>query len=170
MGRVRDPAARATGHAPARALAPRGRARGASGAAERALRDGWRDPGCAGGERAALVRSGRKPLHRCATPCGRSRRRRCRRSRGAGVLMTVTAAPPHRLVVDLGADATILDAARRLAAADPGQDVVLVVPAGAPLTRNAAFLDVLNRRGGAHPLGMLSSAARAASPPPPGPR
>ena len=38
--------------------------------------------------------------------------------------MTVTAAPPHRLVVDLGADATILDAARRLAAADPGQDVV----------------------------------------------
>jgi len=77
--------------------------------------------------------------------------------------MTVTAAPPHRLVVDLGADATILDAARRLAAADPGQDVVLVVPSGAPLTRNAAFLDVLNRRAGANRLVMVSSDARARS-------
>ena len=77
--------------------------------------------------------------------------------------MTVTAAPPRRLVVDLGADGTILDAAWRLAAADPGQDVVLVVPAGAPLTRNAAFLDVLNRRAGAHRLVMVSSDARARS-------
>ncbi|TMC75546.1 MAG: hypothetical protein E6J09_12460 [Chloroflexi bacterium] len=163
MGRVRDLAARATGHAPARALALRGRARVASGAGKRALRDRRRDPGNAGADRAALVRSGRKAFHRCATPCGRSRRRRCGRSRCAGVLMTVTAAPPHRLVVDLGADATILDAARRLAAADPGQDVVLVVPAGAPLTRNAAFLDVLNRRAGANRLVMVSSDARARS-------
>ncbi len=77
--------------------------------------------------------------------------------------MTVTAAPPRRLVVDLGADATILDAAWRLAAADPGQDVVLVVPAGAPLTRNAAFLDVLRRRAGGHRLVMVSSDARARS-------
>src|SRR2546425_523521 len=163
MGRVRDLAARASGHAPARALALRGRARVASGAAERALRDRRRDPGCAGADRAALVRSGRKAVHRCATPRGRSRRRRCGRSRGAGVLMTVTAAPPHRLVVDLGADATILDAARRLAAADAGQDVVLVVPAGAPLTRNAAFLDVLNRRAGGRRLVMVSSDAKARS-------
>src|SRR5256886_4544320 len=163
MGRVRDLAARATGHAPARALALRGRARVASGAGKRALRDRRRDPGCAGADRAALVRSGRKALHRCPVRCGRSRRRRCGRSRGAGVLMTVTAAPPHRLVVDLSADATILDAARRLAAADPGQDVVLVVPAGAPLTRNAAFLDVLNRRAGARRLFMVSSEARARS-------
>jgi baseplate J-like protein len=77
--------------------------------------------------------------------------------------MTVTAAPPRRLVVDLDADATILDAARRLAAADPAQDVVVVVPAGAPLTRNAAFLDVLNRRAGGRRLVMVSSDARARS-------
>jgi hypothetical protein len=77
--------------------------------------------------------------------------------------MTVTAAPPRRLVVDLDADATILDAARRLAAADPAQDVVVVVPAGAPLTRNAAFLDVLNRRAGGRRLAMVSSDARARS-------
>ncbi len=77
--------------------------------------------------------------------------------------MTVTAAPPRRLVVDLDADATILDAARRLAAADPAQDVVVVVPAGAPLTRNAAFLDVLNRRAGGRRLVMVSPDARARS-------
>src|SRR5205809_533042 len=35
--------------------------------------------------------------------------------------------------------------------------------AGAPLTRNAAFLDVLNRRAGAHRLVMVSSDARARS-------
>ena len=77
--------------------------------------------------------------------------------------MTVTTAAPRRLVADLGAEATILDAARRLAAADPGQDVVLVVPAGAPLTRNAAFLDVLNRRAGGRRLVMVSSDAKARS-------
>ncbi|HEV8470562.1 MAG TPA: baseplate J/gp47 family protein [Candidatus Limnocylindria bacterium] len=72
-------------------------------------------------------------------------------------------AVPRRLVVDLGPDATILDAAQRLAGADPGQDVVLVVPAGAPLTRNAAFLDVLNRRAGGRRLVMVSSDAKARS-------
>src|SRR5439155_16384 len=88
-----------------------------------------------GAHRATFVRRGRKTVHRCAAPRRRSRRRWRGRPGRAGVLMTVTAAPPRRLVVDLGADGTILDAAWRLAAADPGQDVVLVVPAGAPLTR-----------------------------------
>src|SRR3989442_5384765 len=151
-------------------MALRRRARVAFGAAERALRDRRRDPRCAGADRAALVRRGRKTVQRCAAPLGRSRRRRRGRPRGAGLLMTVTAAPPRRLVVDLDADATILDAARHLAAADPGQDVVLVVPAGAPLTRNAAFLDVLNRRAGGPPPGLVSSPALTprGAPPPPG--
>jgi hypothetical protein len=77
--------------------------------------------------------------------------------------MTVTAAPPRRAVIDLGADATVLDAARRLAAVEPGQDVVLVVPAGAPLARNAAFFDVLTRRAGERRLVVVSSDARARS-------
>ena len=59
--------------------------------------------------------------------------------------MTVTTAPPRRKVIDLGADATILDAARSLAAVESA-DIVLVVPSGAPLTRNAVFLEA--RMGG----------------------
>ena len=77
--------------------------------------------------------------------------------------MTVTAAPPSRTVVDLGADATVLDAAARLAATQPGQDVVLVVPAGAPLVRNALFLEVLRRRTGDRRLTLVSADARARS-------
>ena len=76
--------------------------------------------------------------------------------------MTVAAAPARRAVVDLGADATILDAAQRIAAVD-SQDVVLVVPAGAPLTRNALFLDVLRRRAGDRRVVLVSSEARARS-------
>ena len=60
--------------------------------------------------------------------------------------MTVAAAPPGRAIVDLGADATVLEAAARVAATQPGQDVALVVATGAPIARNAVFLDVLKRR------------------------
>ncbi|TMC45451.1 MAG: hypothetical protein E6J23_04745 [Chloroflexi bacterium] len=76
--------------------------------------------------------------------------------------MTVTAAPPRRTVVDLSADATILDAARSLAAVD-SPDVVLVVPSGAPLTRNAVFLEALRRRAGDRRIVLVSPEARARS-------
>jgi hypothetical protein len=79
--------------------------------------------------------------------------------------MTVTAAPttPRRAVLDLGAEATILDAAARLDATNTGQDVALVVAAGAPLARNAVFLDVLRRRAADRRLALVSSDARARS-------
>lgn len=76
--------------------------------------------------------------------------------------MTVTAAPPRRKVIDLGGDATILDAARSLAAVD-SNDVVLVVPSGAPLTRNAVFLEALRRRAGDRRIVLVSPEARARS-------
>ena len=76
--------------------------------------------------------------------------------------MTVTTAPDRRTVIDLGADATILDAARSLAAVD-SSDVVLVVPSGAPLTRNAVFLEALRRRAGDRRIVLVSPEARARS-------
>jgi len=76
--------------------------------------------------------------------------------------VTVTAAPAGRTVIDLGADATILDAARRLDAVD-SSDVVLVVPSGAPVTRNAVFLEALRRRAGDRRIVLVSSEARARS-------
>jgi baseplate J-like protein len=77
--------------------------------------------------------------------------------------MTVTAAPPRRAVIDLGADATILDAAARLASIEGGHDVALVVPAGAPIVRNAVFLEVLRRRAADRRLVVVSADARARS-------
>jgi len=76
--------------------------------------------------------------------------------------VTVTTAPPRRKVIDLGADATILDAARSLAAVESA-DVVLVVPSGAPLTRNAVFLEALRRRAGDRRIVLVSPEARARS-------
>ena len=76
--------------------------------------------------------------------------------------MTVTTAPARRTVIDLGADATILDAARSLSAVD-SSDVVLVVPSGAPLTRNAVFLEALRRRAGDRRIVLVSPEARARS-------
>src|SRR5438876_11711759 len=95
-------------------MALRRRARIASGAAQRALRDRWRDPRRAGAHRATFVRRGRKTVHRCAAPRRRSRRRWRGRPGRAGVLMTVTAAQPRRLVVDLGVYGTILEVTCRL--------------------------------------------------------
>jgi hypothetical protein len=76
--------------------------------------------------------------------------------------VTVTTAADRRTVVELGADATILDAARRLAAVD-SPDVILVVPPGAPLTRNAVFLEALRRRAGDRRIVLVSPEARARS-------
>ena len=76
--------------------------------------------------------------------------------------MTVTTAPARRTVIDLGGDATILDAARRLDAAE-SPDVVLVVPSGAPVTRNAVFLEALRRRAGDRRIVLVSPEARARS-------
>ena len=77
--------------------------------------------------------------------------------------MTVMATTNRRAVIDLGADATILDAAARLDATNSGQDVALVVPTGAPIARNAVFLDVLRRRAADRRLALVSSDARARS-------
>ncbi|MEK6206049.1 MAG: hypothetical protein AABM32_00235 [Chloroflexota bacterium] len=76
--------------------------------------------------------------------------------------MTVETVAAGRTVIDLGADATILDAARRLDAAE-SSDVVLVVPSGAPVTRNAVFLEALRRRAGDRRIVLVSSEARARS-------
>ena len=76
--------------------------------------------------------------------------------------MTVETAAARRTVIDLGADATILDAARSLSSVE-SPDVVLVVPSGAPLTRNAVFLEALRRRAGDRRLVLVSSEARARS-------
>jgi hypothetical protein len=76
--------------------------------------------------------------------------------------VTVTEAPAGRTVIDLGADATILDAVHRLDAVD-SPDVVLVVPSGAPVTRNAVFLEALRRRAGDRRIVLVSSEARARS-------
>jgi hypothetical protein len=76
--------------------------------------------------------------------------------------VTVETAPARRTVIDLGGDATILDAARRLDAAE-SSDVVIVVPSGAPLTRNAVFLEALRRRAGDRRIVLVSPEARARS-------
>ena len=76
--------------------------------------------------------------------------------------MSVDTAAARRTVIDLGGDATILDAARRLDAAE-SSDVVVVVPSGAPLTRNAVFLEVLRRHAGNRRIVLVSPEARARS-------
>ena len=76
--------------------------------------------------------------------------------------MTVDTAPARRTVIDLGGDATILDAARRLDAAE-SSDVVIVVPSGAPVARNAVFLEALRRRAGDRRIVLVSPEARARS-------
>lgn len=68
-----------------------------------------------------------------------------------------------RTVVDLDAQATILDAAERIAAAPADAPLALVVPAGAPFARNAVFLEVAKQAAGARPLAIVSSDPRARS-------
>jgi hypothetical protein len=76
--------------------------------------------------------------------------------------VTIETATARRTVIDLGADATILDAARSLSAVE-SPDVIFVVPSGAPLTRNAVFLEALQRRAGDRRIVLVSSEARARS-------
>jgi len=68
-----------------------------------------------------------------------------------------------RTVIDLDARATVLDAAERLTEAPPDGDVALVVAAGAPLLRNAVFLDVLRGLVGPRRLSIVTADARARS-------
>ena len=75
----------------------------------------------------------------------------------------MTVALAGRTVMDLGARATVLDAMDRIRASGPDDELVLVVPAGAPLLRNAAFLEVLRRAAGHRRLALVTPDARARS-------
>jgi len=68
-----------------------------------------------------------------------------------------------RAILDLGAGATVLEAAERLSAAPPDGDVALVVAAGAPVLRSAVFLDVLRAQAGPRHLSLVTTDARARS-------
>ncbi len=74
----------------------------------------------------------------------------------------MSAAAQHS-VIELPAHATILDVAERLAAAGAGLDVVLVIPAGAPVGGNGVFLEVARRRAGQRRLTLVSADARVRS-------
>lgn len=68
-----------------------------------------------------------------------------------------------RTVVDLDARATVLEAAERIAAAPPGDDVALVVAPGAPVMRSAVFLEVLRGEAGPRRLAVVTTDGRARS-------
>ncbi len=74
--------------------------------------------------------------------------------------MTVAAAP-GRTLIDLGARATVLDAVERVGEAPAEDDVVLTIAAGAPVTRNAVFIEVVRRAAGTRHLAIVTSDARA---------
>src|SRR5213592_2786646 len=162
VGRDRGAPAQLRKRAAAGAVALRRRTRVALSSSERAREDRRRSSRRPGTHRHAHAKRDEPRLLRRAAECRRPRRCRRRRPRDRGVLVTVTTAPPRRKVIDLGADATILDAARSLAAVESA-DVVLVVPSGAPLTRNAVFLEALRRRAGDRRIVLVSPEARARS-------
>lgn len=66
-----------------------------------------------------------------------------------------------RAVLDLDARSTVLDAARKLAAAPSEDDLALVIAAGAPLLRNAVFLDVLRAQAAPRRVSIVTPEARA---------
>lgn len=68
-----------------------------------------------------------------------------------------------RSVVDLDARATVLDAAERLAAVAPTDDIALVVAPGAPVLRSAVFLEVLRAEAGLRRLSVVTTDGRARS-------
>ena len=68
-----------------------------------------------------------------------------------------------RTVIDLDARATVLDAVERIAASPGDGPVALVVPAGAPFMRSAAFLEVARSAAGSRRLAIVSADARARS-------
>ncbi|MEX2047895.1 MAG: baseplate J/gp47 family protein [Chloroflexota bacterium] len=80
------------------------------------------------------------------------------------------AAPPEnppqiarRTVIELGARATVLEAVEQIAAAPAADDLVLSIPAGAPMTRNAVFFEVARRAASTRRLAIVSPDARARS-------
>src|SRR5712692_1805765 len=143
-------------------MAVRRRPGRAPGPRHQPRRDRGRDARRRATHRSALDGDGRSCLRRRLGVSGRPRRGRRGRSGRRGLRMTATVALA-RTVLDLDASATIMDAARRLDAADRETDVVLVVPAGAPLARNVVFLEVLRRRAAGRRLFLVSSDARARS-------
>jgi hypothetical protein len=68
-----------------------------------------------------------------------------------------------RTVIDLDARASVLDAAERVAAVPADGDLALVVAAGAPLLRNAVFIDVVRGAVGPRRLSIVTTDARARS-------
>ncbi|MBI3522750.1 MAG: baseplate J/gp47 family protein [Chloroflexi bacterium] len=68
-----------------------------------------------------------------------------------------------RTVVDLGRDATVLDAADRLREAADDADIALVIPGGAPFARNAVFLDVARQLSEPRRLSVVAADARTRS-------
>ena len=66
-------------------------------------------------------------------------------------------------MIDLDARSTILDAAERIAAAPAEAPLALVVPAGAPFSRSAIFLDVARQLAAPRRLAIVTAEARARS-------
>ncbi len=74
--------------------------------------------------------------------------------------------PPHGslrapVLLDLGAQATVLDAMDRVGAAGTGDELVVVIAAGAPVARNSVFFEVLRRAAGSRRLAIVTSDPRA---------
>src|SRR5207244_1768326 len=162
VGRDRRAPAQLRKRAAAGAVALRRRARSASCPSERPREDRRRGSQRTGPYRPAHAERDEPRLFGRAAERGGPRGRGRRRARDRGVLVTVETAAARRTVIDLGADATILDAARSLASVE-SPDIVLVVPSGAPLTRNAVFLEALRRRAGDRRIVLVSPEARARS-------
>lgn len=68
-----------------------------------------------------------------------------------------------RAVLDLDAHATVLDAAEKLGSAPADADLTLVVASGAPLLRNAVFLEVLRTQAAPRRLSIVTTDPRARS-------
>ncbi len=68
-----------------------------------------------------------------------------------------------RSVIDLGARATVLEAIDRVRGAGAADEVVLAVPAGAPVLRSPVFLEVLRRAAPTRRVALVTPDARARS-------
>ncbi|HEY8655610.1 MAG TPA: baseplate J/gp47 family protein [Candidatus Limnocylindria bacterium] len=66
-------------------------------------------------------------------------------------------------MIDLDARSTVLDAAERIAAAPADAPLALVVPAGAPFSRSAVFLDVARQLAVPRRLALVTAETRARS-------
>ncbi|HEY3217793.1 MAG TPA: baseplate J/gp47 family protein [Candidatus Limnocylindria bacterium] len=75
--------------------------------------------------------------------------------------MTVQVA--GRMVIDLGARTTVLDAMDRVRTAPADDEIVLSIATGAPVLRSAVFLEVLRRAAGTRRVAIVTPDARARS-------